>query len=172
MDVLEAIKKRRSIRKFNSLKRVSEEQIEKLLDAARWAPSAGNLQSYFFFVVREQAIKDQLVEAALGQEEVAKASVVFVACADLERSAAKYGRRGRGLFALQDATLATYAMWLTVTEMGLGAVWIGAFEEGEVTSILQLSSSFRPVAMLAVGYPAENPVPPLRRVVSEISREI
>lgn len=66
MEVLEAIKKRRSIRKFDSTKKVTDEQIEKLLEAARWAPSAGNLQSWFFVIVRDSKTKEQLVKAARG----------------------------------------------------------------------------------------------------------
>lgn len=172
MDVFEAIKKRRSVRKFDQRRQVSQNQIQKLLEAARWAPSAGNLQSHFFYVVRERGVKEELVRAALGQEEVGQASVVFVSCADLERSASRYGNRGRDLYAIQDATIATQNMWVAATEMGLGAVWIGAIDEAEVARVLDIPEALRPIALLAVGYPAESPSAPSRRSIEDISEEV
>jgi nitroreductase len=171
MDVFEAIKKRRSIRKFNQLKQVSEGQIEKLLEAARWAPTAGNLQSFFFVVVRDRSIKDELAVAANRQSHVAEAAVVFVACADLEQ-VSYYGGRGRELYAIQDATIATHNVWLMATELGLGGVWVGAFDEGRVAKTLDLSDNLKPVAMLTVGYPAESPSAPVRKSIEEISKKL
>jgi len=172
MDVFEAIKKRRSIRRFDPNKEVTDKQIEKLLEAARWAPSAGNMQSWFFVVVKDKKTKDQLVEAARGQDFIAQAPVIFVSCADLERSASRYGSRGSSFYAIQDATIATQNIWLTATEMGLGGVWIGAFEKDEVSQVLELPSHLRPIALLPIGYPAESPSPPSRRSIKEISRKL
>lgn len=171
MQVSEVIKKRRSVRKFTD-KKASDEQIKKLLEAASWAPSAGNLQSYFLVVVRDQETKERLASAALGQSFVAKASVVFVACADTERSASRYGQRGADLYAVQDATLALYNLWLAAVEMGLAGVWIGAFDEKKVSEFLKLPPHLRPVAVLPIGYPAESPSPPSRKPLKEISKEI
>jgi nitroreductase len=171
MDVFEAIKKRRSIRKFSKSKQVTEEQIEKLLETASWAPSAGNLQSYFFYVVRDQKIKDKLVEAANSQEFIGEASVVFAACAD-SKQASYYGERGKSLYCIQDATIALVNVWLAATEMGLGGVWVGAFDEEEVSEILGLASYHRPVAILPIGYPAESPSPPSRQPIIKISKRL
>lgn len=172
MEVFEAIKKRRSIRKFDPSKEVTDEQIEKLLEAARWAPSAGNLQSWFFVVVKDQKIKNQLAKAALNQDFIAEAPVIIVSCADLERSASRYGTRGKELYAIQDATIATQNIWLEATEMGLGGVWVGAFDEDQVSQILDLPSHLRPIAILPIGYPVESPSPPPRRKIEEISKRI
>lgn len=172
MEVFEAIKKRRSIRRFNPDKKVPDEQIEKLLEAARWAPSAGNLQSWFFIVVKDQETKERLAETAWNQDFVAQAPVVIVSCADLQRCAFRYGSRGETLYAIQDATIATQNIWLTATEMGLGAVWVGAFDEDGVSRILELPSHLRPIAILPIGYPAESPSPPSRRSLKEISRKV
>lgn len=172
MEVFEAIKKRRSIRKFDPTKEVTDEQIEKLLEAARWAPSAGNLQSWFFVVVQDQKTKEQLVEAARGQDFVAQASVIIVSCADPERSTSRYGRRGERLYTFQDVTIATQNIWLAATEMGLGAVWVGAFNEDEVSQVLNLPPHLKPIALLPIGYPVESPSPPSRRSIKEISRKL
>lgn len=172
MEVFEAIKKRRSIRRFDPKKEVTEEQVEKLLEAARWAPSAGNLQSWFFVVVRDQGVKEELVEAALGQDFIAEAPIVIVSCADLKRSSSRYGNRGSTLYAIQDATIATQNLWLAATEMGLGGAWIGAFDEDKVSQILDLPSRLRPIVILPIGYPAESPLPPPRRSIEEVSRKV
>lgn len=179
MDVLEAIKKRRAIRRYDPGKDVTGEQIEKLLEAARWAPSAGNLQGRFIIVVRDKVAKERLVEAAWGQSFIAAAPVVFVFCADLERSASKYGNRGRELYAIQDATLAAQNLWLAATEMSLAAGWVGAFDEEEVSRILDLEENLRPITIMPLGYPAklssagaESPSPPPRRAISEISKQV
>lgn len=172
MDVFEAIKKRRTIRRFNPKREVTDEQVEKLLEAAQWASSAGNLQARFFVVVRDKTAKERLVKAAWGQGFIATAPVVIVICADLERSAAKYGQRGRELYAIQDATLAAQNLWLAATEMGLAAGWVGALDEEEVYRILGLEGSLRPVAIMPLGYPVESPSPPPRRSIDEISKQI
>ena len=90
MDVFEAIRTRRSIRAFTE-EEVSEETIEKILDAARWAPSAGNIQPWIFVVVKRMEIKRRLAEAALNQFFIEEAPVVIVVCADQERSGMYYG---------------------------------------------------------------------------------
>lgn len=172
MKVFEAIKKRRSIRRFDPNKKVTEEQVEKLLEAARWAPSAGNLQSWFFVVVRDQKVKEQLVKAALGQDFIAEAPIVIVSCADLEKSSSRYGNRGTALYAIQDVTIATQNLWLVATEMELGGVWVGALDEDKVSQILDLPSHLRPIAILPIGYPAESSSPPPRRPIEEISRKV
>lgn len=182
MDVFEAIKKRRTVRRFDPAREVTDEQVKKLLEAAQWASSAGNLQARFFVVVRDEAVKKRLAEAAVRQMFIAEAPVVFVVCADLERSASKYGIRGGELYALQDATLAAQNLWLAATGMparhslgedgGLAFGWVGAFSEREVSQILELEEGLRPVAIMPLGYPAESPSPPPRRPLREISKII
>lgn len=171
MKVFEAIKKRRSIRKFAD-KKVTDKQIEKLLEAARWAPSAGNLQSWFFIVVKDKRTKEKIAQAAWAGRFLAKAPVIIVSCADLARSAGKYGKKGTSLYAIQDATIASQNICLMATEMGLASVWIGGFQEEAVKKILNLPFSLRPIAILPIGYPAETPKPPSRRSIKEISKKI
>ena len=85
MDVFEAIKGRRSTRVYTR-EEVSEEDIEKLIDAATWAPSAGNIQSWEFVIVRDAQIKRRLSTAALNQRFIEEAPVVIVVCANEMRS--------------------------------------------------------------------------------------
>lgn len=171
MKVFEAIKKRRSVRKFKH-KAVEERKIKKLLEAARWAPTAGNLQSFYFYLVKSKKLKSRLASACLNQEFISEAPIVFVACADTERSASVYGSRGKNLYALQDATIATQNMFLAAVEMGLAACWVGAFDERGVSETLSIPHKLRPVAVLPVGYPSKAPEAPQRRKISEIYKLI
>lgn len=167
MDVLEAIKGRRSIRAFKN-QDVPAEIMEGLIDAARLAPSAGNIQPWEFIIVRKPSIKRRLVEAALGQMFIEEAPVVIVVCADEERSSQGYGVRGKTLYCIQDAAAAIQNIHLTAYSLGLGTCWVGAFREEETREILKIPRGMRPVAIIPIGYPAEVPTARMRKSISQI----
>jgi nitroreductase len=167
MDVFEAIKGRRSIRAFQSCD-VPQEVVEKLVDAAHWAPSAGNLQPWEFIIVRKPETKRRLAEAALGQTFIEEAPVVIVVCADENRSSKGYGTRGKTLYCLQDTAAAIQNIHLAAYALGLGTCWVGAFREDEAKKILKTPEGIRPIAIIPVGYPAEKPQPRNRRSISQI----
>ncbi len=160
MDVLEAIKGRRSIRRFQD-REIEKEKIDLLIEALIWAPSAGNLQARRFFFVTNPEIKRALSEAALGQRFVAKAPLTVVACTDA-RIGNVYGQRGLNLYAIQDVACSLMNMMLLAHSLGLGTVWVGAFDEARVSEILSLPETLRPVALVPVGYPERVPPPPPR----------
>jgi nitroreductase len=155
MDVSIAVKDRRSIRSFLK-KEVPEEGIRDLVDALRWAPSAGNLQSRKFYFVRDGDIKQELAAAALKQSFIANAGLVVVCCAD-SRIGRHYGERGVDLYSIQDVSASIMCMMLVAHEKGLGTCWVGAFREKEVSAVLHLPDHLRPVAIVPVGYPAKAP---------------
>jgi len=167
MDVLEAIKGRRSIRAFRN-QDVPAEIVEKLIDAAQWAPSAGNIQPWEFIIVRKPEIKRRLVEAALGQTFIEEAPVVIVVCANEEHSSQGYGVRGKTLYCIQDTAAAIQNIHLTAYSLGLGTCWVGAFREEEAREILKIPRGIRPVAIIPVGYPAEAPTARTRKPISQI----
>jgi len=167
MDVLEAIKGRRSIRAFKS-EDVPPEIVEKLIDAARWAPSAGNIQPWEFIIVRNPEIKRNLAKAALNQSFIEEAPVVIVVCADEVRSSQGYGVRGKTLYCIQDTAAATQDIHLAAYSLGLGTCWVGAFNEEEARKILEIPQGVRPVAIIPVGYPAEKPPARNRRPLNQI----
>lgn len=142
--------------------------MERLIDAARWAPSAENIQPWEFIVVRRPGIKKALAEAALGQDFMEEASVVIIVCADENRSSQGYGTRGESLYCIQDTAAALQNIHLTAYSLGLGTCWIGAFNEEKARRILKIPQGIRPVALVPVGYPAETPGPPSRRLLSQI----
>lgn len=167
MDVFEAIKERRSIRSFTT-ENVSDEDVKQLIEAARWAPSAGNTQPLELVVVRDPEIKRRLSIAALNQAFIQKASVVFVVCADVTRSKKGYGGRGEKLYSIQDTAAATENILLAAHELGLATCWIGAFNEKDVAKAINAPKNTKPVAIVPVGYPAERPSAPKRRAADEI----
>jgi len=169
MRVKDAVKERRSIRKFLS-KEIPAEILEEIKDALIWAPSAGNLQSRKFYFVVNQEIKEKITTAALNQTFIAKAPLVIVACTD-NQIKLRYGERGAGLYSIQDVAVSIMGMMLVAHESGLGSVWVGAFDENKVSKILGLPKNLRPVAIIPIGYPASIPAPP-PRVSKEYAIEI
>ena len=126
LDLLELIRSRRSIRSYHTERTLSEEQIEALLEAARWAPSGGNVQPWRFYVVRDATLRADLARAALNQDFVARAPVVIAVCVDLDAAERSYGSRGRDLYCLQDTAAAVQNMLLLAHAMELGTCWVGA----------------------------------------------
>ncbi len=167
LDVFEAIKLRRSIRTFTE-EEVSDEEIGRLLDAARWAPSAGNIQPWDFVVVKKPEVKRRLAQAALDQSFIEEAPVVIIVCADENMSGRGYGSRGTTLYCIQDTAAATQNILLAACALGLGACWVGAFYEAEVEEALNLPKGIRPVAIIPVGHPTGRPRPPYKRSLKEI----
>jgi len=136
MAILKIIKERRSIRKFQA-KPLSQEGIDKLIEALIWAPSAGNLQSRKFYFVFNQEIKEKLVEAAFDQDFISDAPLVIVGCTD-EKISLRYGERGKNLYSICDIALSIQNLMLLAHSEGLGSVWVGTFDEKEVAKILNL----------------------------------
>lgn len=167
LDVFETIKIRSSVRAFENID-VTEEEVKKLIDAARRAPSAGNIQPWEFVVVRKAEIKRRLAEAALNQSFIEEAPVVIVVCADEQQSGRGYGIRGVKLYCIQDTAAATENMLLAACALGLGACWVGAFNEEKVKSIIRTTRGMRPVAIVPVGYPGESPQPRYKRPLEEM----
>jgi nitroreductase len=169
MTLSETIQARQSIREFQD-RAVEEDKLQTILSAANQAPSAGNCQAFQIFLVRDGSLKAALAEAALGQEFVARAPVVLVFCAALDR-AAKYGERGRSLYALQDTTIAAAYVQLAATAEGLATCWVGAFDEEVVARGLQLIPGLRPIVLLPVGYGGSTPPRTPRRPLAEMVQE-
>lgn len=168
MDVFTSIKTRRSIRSFKE-DPFPEDLLTQLLEAGQAAPTAGNVQPWKFFVVRNRPLQEQLTDAALGQTWILSAPVIIVVCADLARSGSSYGKRGSELYAIQDTAAAIQNILLTATAFGLAACWVGAFREELAAKVLEIDSQkMRPVALIPVGYPAETTSTPHKRSLEEI----
>lgn len=171
MDFFEVVKNRHSIRAFKN-KEIEKEKLDKLLFAANSSPSAGDLQAYQIFLVKKSAQKIALARAAYGQDFIAQAPVDLVFCIDPLRSARKYSKRGSELYSIQDATISAAYVHLAAVDLGLGSVFVGAFDEGAVSKILNLPGTLRPIIILPVGYPDEEPETTPRRKIDDLVKEV
>ncbi|MBN1357237.1 nitroreductase family protein [Candidatus Bathyarchaeota archaeon] len=167
MELLEAIKGRRSIRAFKP-QDIPDETVEQLIDVASYAPSAGNTQPWAFVIAKKVETKKKLASAAYNQAFVEKAPVVIVVCADENRCSIRYGRRGKTLYCVQDTAAATQNILLTAYSLGLGTCWVGAFNEEEAKKALKTPDGIRPVVMIPVGYPDKKPSQRSRRPLKQI----
>lgn len=151
-ELYKIIKSRRSIREYTT-QAVDEYQIDRLLEAARWGPTAGNMQPLEIVIVKDNDNKMALTSSAGGQEFLTECNVVFVMCANIPRTAKKYKERGEELYTIQDIAAATQNIHLLAKSMGLGTCWVGAFNEIEVSKICKLPRHVRPMVMISIGYP-------------------
>ena len=165
MDIYELIKKRKSIRKYQS-KSVEEEKLNRILEAGRLAPSAKNAQAWKFIITGDSSIKDDLVEACRGQKFIAEADKIITVCVKEEDTYQEHGNY-MSAFAV-DGTIALQHMILAATDEGLATCWIGAFYEDKVKDVLEVPESYHVVGLTPLAYPAGNGRNKGRKPLSEI----
>lgn len=163
MDVLSAIKGRRSIRNYKN-QPVEDEKLMKVLEAARLSPSARNLQEWKFVVVKDKKTRELLSEAAGNQLSVKQAPVTIVACGTSPQGVMTCGQPRYTV----DLSIATAYIILAAYEQGLGTCWLGHFYEDKVKEILGIPEDVRVVAMTPLGYPDEIPAQRPRKSLDEI----
>ena len=174
MEMLEVIRGRRSIRKYKSTP-VSDEDVNAVLEAARWAPSWANTQCVRFIVVRDPETKAKLAEAMVpptpAVPAIGEAPVVIVACAELGKSGYKKGspvtNKGDTWF-MFDVALAMQNLALAAYSHGMGTVHVGIFDASKVEGILGIPEGVAAVEMTPLGYPDEEPKAPPRKELSEL----
>ena len=158
MDVLEAVKTRRSIRKYRP-EPIPDDKLEMIFEAARQAPSAGNRQPWHFIVVRDVNRKKALARDANNQSFLSEAAAIVAAVGDPEVSARWHEK---------DTMIALEHIVLAATALGYGTCWIGAFDEDAVKRLLKVPVKMRVVALLPIGVPDEAPAPRPRKELPEI----
>ena len=164
MSVLDIIRDRRSVRRYNG-NSVPEDMLARVLEAARLAPSAKNLQPWKFVVVRDLATKMALAKAAFGQSFMSEADIVVAVCGFPERA---YPRQGSYMNSWPiDLAIAFEHLILQASEEGLGTCWIGAFDETAVKAVLGVPAEVRVMARTPLGWPAESPAPRGRKAMEE-----
>jgi nitroreductase len=198
MDVSEAIRTRRSIRKFKP-DSVPEEKIKLLLESARLAPSGTNTQPWKFIVVRDDDTKTKLQRAAHNQKHVKRAPVIIVCCADmkafkefpvrvdeliesgalpertrevfipyLEKGMSTVTKDALMIAAAANVSIAVEHIVLQAVEIGLGTCWIRWYEDEKVKEILDIPDHIEVMALLPVGIPNEEPSPRPRLSLDKI----
>ena len=145
------------VRKFRQSKPISDKIISKLIRNAHRAPSAGHTQVQEFIIVKDPSIKKKLRIAAVDQEYVEDAPVLIIVCSNTSRSVGRYGIRGRDFYSIVDGAFASMLILLTAVNEGIGACFVGAFDDIKVSKILEIPKQVRPIGILCLGYPDEEP---------------
>jgi len=172
MEVIEAIKSRRSIRRYKSTP-VKEEDLKVVLEAARWAPSWSNTQCGKFVVGRDPTIKARLANTLNPENRsvvaIKDAPVLIAACAELGKSGYFDGKPStdKGDWYMFDVALAMQNLVLAAHSLGLGTVYVGRFDARKAAEILQLPQGIAIVAMTPLGYPDEEAKIRSRKELSE-----
>ena len=152
MNVFDAINKRRSTRGFLD-KEIAASDLEQILQAARLAPSANNLQEWRFVVVRDYSVKDKVSQASKGQVFLSQASVIIACCAQTDGRLMTCGQIAYPI----NLAIAIDHMTLAAIELGIDSCWIGAFYEEKVKKVLSIPREIRVVQLLALGYAQSEP---------------
>jgi nitroreductase len=155
METLEAIRTRRSVRKYTD-QTVSSEQLNILLRAAMQAPSASNSQPWVYVVITEREILNSIPKFHPYSQMLLEAPIAVMVCAD-ENEVKKPGRW------MLDCSAATQNLLLAAHDQGLGGVWLMVYPDlqrmQQIRDLLQLPDHVFPVNLVSLGYPAEHPLP-------------
>jgi len=156
---LEPLLSRRSIRRFED-REVPDELLLKAVDVARQAPSARNSQPWHFVIIKDREKLEELSKIHVGAAPLRNAKAAIVVLADIEASPHSY---------VADAAIAATYLWLALHCLGLGAVWIQTLRNiEEVRAVVKAPGRYVPVAIFAVGYPAERPSAKPRKPLKEV----
>jgi nitroreductase len=163
MDALECIATRRSIRKFLDIP-VEFEKIGNVLDAGRYAPSAGNLQDWKFILITDEAMRQNIAKACVEQFWIGTAPVMIVVCTEPDKTKRFYGEHGEK-YSIQNGAAVIQNMQLAAHSQGLGSCWVGAFEDEAIKRLLSIPDNVIVQAIVPLGYPDEKVPMPLRFTV-------
>jgi nitroreductase len=175
MRIGDIIQKRRSIRKYQN-KDIPEDFIEKLIDAARLAPSAYNGQPSKFVVIRDKKIKQMLKDAqSFKHDFVYTAPLIIICCADpevypKERFEPTYSNAaeiGGDIGAVRDLSISSQNLVLMATELGLGTCYVGLVDRNKIKEILNIPKNYVLPFVITVGYPDETPGPLIRKDLTD-----
>lgn len=161
--VLEAIKKRQSVRSYQD-KEIPEDVLQQVLEAGRLAPSASNGQHWKFIVVKDENLRKKMVPACKNQKFVGDAPVVIVGCGTDPDYVMTCGEHTYSI----DLAIALDHMSLEAASLGLGTCWIGSFYQDQVKEILSIPEGVRIVDLLTLGYPEKLGTKTGRKLLSEI----
>jgi nitroreductase len=167
MDALEAIRTRRSIRQYLP-RPVPDEVVTGILRAAMSAPSAGNQQPWEFVVITDPAVREAIPAFHPYAAMLRQAPMAILVCGNQRRESYKG-------YWVQDCAAATENLLLAAHASGLGAVWVAIYPQedrvAKLRALLGLPGHVTPLALVPLGYPAEQPPSPDRFDSARIHRE-
>ena len=143
-------------------KPVEKEKLGMIFDAARMAPSSGNLQNWKFIIIKDPALKGQIANACYDQLWLQEAPVIIVVCAELDKIRRFYSIRGENLYTIQNCAVAAQNMLIAATSLGLGSNFVSAFDDELMSNILSLPANAKAQAVIPIGYIENIPETPVR----------
>lgn len=158
IDFFKVLTSRRSIRMYRSTA-VEKSELYLLAEMGLKAPSAGDLQDTRIIVCTDKKIIYQLPELCMDQMWITSAPAVLVVCSQPQKQAEWFGERGRHVFATQNAAAVTQNILLSAQALGLGACWVGGFNQEKIDELFKAEGTGRVESIVTVGYPAERPQP-------------
>ena len=161
MDALDCIRTRRSVRKYKD-KPVPWDNIVEILQAAKFAPFAGNIMNCKLIVVKNDDKRKSIAEACSQQYWMQDAPIHIVVVGEPEKMERSYGTRGVRLYGIQGIAAAIENMLLAAHAIGLGACWIGTFDEDEIKRLCNLPEHVDLHAIITIGYADEHPEMPFK----------
>ncbi len=171
-DVFDCMRESHTVRAFKE-QDIPDATLTRILEAGCWAPSAGNLQPWYFFVVKNQGVKEKVATACVDPQQVSESPVSIVILADPAKSNERYGERGAQLYCIQDTAIAAENMILAAYGLGIDSCWVGAFDEVEVQKAVEAPPRLRAVAIICLGYSNERHVPAKERFrVADVTKII
>jgi len=166
MDVFEAIVGRRSVRRYKP-DPVPKKLIEKILDAARWAPSGGNIQPWKFVVISDKKILEVVRKVSPGY--LGATPLAILVCSDREKEYMVGGALGRDYLSVADCSMAVENMLLAAHALGLGTCVVKSFSRIAVKEMLEIPEGIEPELLVIVGYTAHAPTPPARIPLAQMA---
>ena len=172
MNLNDAIRQRRSIRKFTDYY-VTDEQLNEMMEAVRFTPSWANTQCWQFIAIRDKDLIKQLVTECYPKNPASRgslnSSLVLAACYDTTKSGFYSGNSWNnvGTWGMFDLGMACQTLSLKLHEMGLGSVIVGAYDNKRASEILNVTGDIQVAAIIPVGEPAVEAKAPKRKEVSE-----
>ena len=176
MELLEAIKTRRTVRNLKS-DPITEDQLKTILEAIQWTPSWANMQPWEVIVVRDQTLKEKLDETLPkgnpAHKAMINAPVVLVLCGIKGKSGFYRGEvsTDKGDWYMFDVGAATYGASLAAHDLGLGSVIVGLFDAPKAGKILGIPEDRAVAVMLPIGVPEKVPSAPKRKALDEFVYE-
>ena len=166
MDVFEAIRDRRSVRKYKA-EPVPDNLVKKLLEAAVWAPSGSNIQPWNFIVIKDRKVLDMVRKISPGY--FGDAPLAILVCSDKERAFKLGGELGRDYLSVAGCAAAVQNMLLAAYASGLGTCVVKSFSSTAIKHILEIPTEIEPELLVIVGYPDQSPKLHSRRPLQEIT---
>ena len=151
------LKSRRSVRSFKEQK-IPFDVLESVLEAARWAPCAGNIYNTKIIIVEDEEVKQEIASACLDQNWIAAAPVILVFCSNADAVESRYKVRGR-LYQVQNTAAAVQNVMLAAADKGLATCWVGAFSDNQLKRALEIPDNVEAHAVVPIGIKNQVPIP-------------